>query len=891
MDKSQLVKLLCELNGISTDSREDDEGDIFQKRYEKAINTLMCSFDEILSKISLDVALEGNESNKIKYMMLNFYILELVNEQLATSDISVLSVQETKNVKTCLKILMNNGILTNIQPKLPYFIPTHTSTSDIYSDYTLLKCTVLGFYKYMKYPNLRMLILPHLLQGMLVAFYQLAYCPLKKPTTDAQDKFVMTPETYQKLVHDQEEFRRILDDISHNIHPTILIRETMVLFQANAPLWFKKSISNTLTKIIRSPKGVQHIASALLSGSEDDTTKAWKILEVLTKLISSCRKFPDFETNICNQVLNLLVSSRDLLIFERLVVSCTKCLYSEDKELCNAVFVKRITTPLLYFANKEHQFRDEDVTDDIKQTVRLLYGCFIDGLPTNLLTTYINVLFHLYHLTVKSALETTRKELREILIKFLQACTKMHELLDNFIFGFTINGILQFRNDIVVEIDQKIIVRNTPHVIIYTDVMDTVLGLLNLEQKIVLFGFLLNCVTNKGKYFPTLHNSTELLGNEDHVTGAVLERLLTIHRILSQLAENKEVQLFLRNKPDDIINYINNVLSQESDEQLVFLVLMILDNLIANSSASALAKYRILEQSLSTKSNNQELKTLCDKLKQALNEEKTQTCETTDEKTEFEEALEDVYDPLLPVRGHGLLTLSKLLEKKDKQALERKQYLLNLFQLHLKDEDSFIYLNAVQGLAALADTFTDTVLETLCEEYSDFREKAQETRMKLGEVLVRVTKILGEMAPKYKALLLNTFLSGTKDDDHLIRASSLSNLGEVCRVLNYKLGTIVTEVLVCVHAIVATDKAVEARRAAVTVIRQLFVGLQSEMISFLKEEILPIYRTLKEIYYNDKDDIMRLQAQLALEELNENMKSFVFPNPQLNFEKKVIMLD
>ncbi|EFA04066.1 transport and Golgi organization protein 6 [Tribolium castaneum] len=900
MDKSQLVKLLCELNGISTDSDEENEGDIFETRYVKASETIMCSCEEILSKVpSLAVSLEGTEpNNKIKYMLLNFYILELINEQLGTSDMTVLSVQETKNVKACLQILMNNGILKNIQPKLPYFIPTH-SKSDILLDYTLLKCTVLGFYKDMKYPNLRMLILPHLLQGMLVAIYQLAYCPLKKPTGAQDNKFVMTLETYEKLVHDQEQFRKILDDLSHNIHPTILIRETMVLFQANAPVWFKTAIANTLTKIIRSPKGVRNIASAMLSGIEDDTTKTWQILDVLTKLITSCRKFPDFETNICNQVLNLLIEARDLLVFERLVVSCTKCLYSEDKALCDAVFVKRITTPLLYFANKEHQFRDEEVTDDIKQTVRLLYGCFIDGLPTNLLRPYINVLFHLYHLTVKSALESTRKELREILIKFLQACTRpeMHELLDNFIFGFTLNGILQFRNDVVIEIDQKIIVKNSPHVIIYTtaDVMDTVLNLLDLEQKIVLFGFLLNCVTDKGKYFPTLRNSTELLGNEDHVTGTVLERLLTIHRILSQLAENKELQQFLRNKPDDIINYINNVLAQESDEQLIFLVLMILDNLIANSSAGAFPKYKILEHSLSTlaESNNQELKTLCHKIKRAINSE-THSAEATDEKTNFEKALEDVCDPLLPVRGHGLLTLSKLIEKKDKQAVQRKQYLLNLFQLHLKDDDSFIYLNAVQGLAALADTFTDTVLETLCEEYSDFTkkgEKAQEIRMKLGEVLVRVTKILGEMAPKYKAVLLNTFLSGTKDDDHLIRASSLSNLGEVCRVLNYKLGTIVTEVLVCVHAIVATDKAVEARRAAVTVIRQLFVGLQSEMISFLKEEILPIYRTLKEIYYHDKDDVVRLQAQLALEELNENMKSFVFPNARLNSEKKVIMLN
>lgn len=95
----------------------------------------------------------------------------------------------------------------------------------------------------------------------------------------------------------------------------------------------------------------------------------------------------------------------------------------------------------------------------------------------------------------------------------------------------------------------------------------------------------------------------------------------------------------------------------------------------------------------------------------------------------------------------------------------------------------------------------------------------------------------------------------------------------------------------CIHGVITTDKAVEARRAAVTVMRQLFVGLESEMISFLKDDILPIYRTLKEIYYNDKDDVMRLQAQLALEELNENMRNFVFPKEKLSFDKKIVMLD
>lgn len=54
--------------------------------------------------------------------------------------------------------------------------------------------------------------------------------------------------------------------------------------------------------------------------------------------------------------------------------------------------------------------------------------------------------------------------------------------------------------------------------------------------------------------------------------------------------------------------------------------------------------------------------------------------------------------------------------------------------------------------------------------------------------------ILGELTVKYKALLLNTFLTVAKDEDELMRASSLANLGEVCRILGCKLGTIITEV-------------------------------------------------------------------------------------------------
>lgn len=98
------------------------------------------------------------------------------------------------------------------------------------------------------------------------------------------------------------------------------------------------------------------------------------------------------------------------------------------------------------------------------------------------------------------------------------------------------------------------------------------------------------------------------------------------------------------------------------------------------------------------------------------------------------------------------------------------------------------------------------------------------------------------------------------------------------------------QILICVHLIISTDKAPEPRRAAVTVIRQLLKGLGNEMLFFLRDAILPLYRELKLVYQSDKDDVMRLQAQLALEELNDNMKEFVFPTPRINVEVKPVVM-
>lgn len=67
----------------------------------------------------------------------------------------------------------------------------------------------------------------------------------------------------------------------------------------------------------------------------------------------------------------------------------------------------------------------------------------------------------------------------------------------------------------------------------------------------------------------------------------------------------------------------------------------------------------------------------------------------------------------------------------------------------MKHDDSFIYLASINGLCALATAFPEEVIETLIPEYIDMPNRVAgaeinvETRIKLGEILVKTTRALG----------------------------------------------------------------------------------------------------------------------------------------------------
>uniref|UniRef100_A0A7N8YC88 Transport and golgi organization 6 homolog (Drosophila) n=1 Tax=Mastacembelus armatus TaxID=205130 RepID=A0A7N8YC88_9TELE len=261
----------------------------------------------------------------------------------------------------------------------------------------------------------------------------------------------------------------------------------------------------------------------------------------------------------------------------------------------------------------------------------------------------------------------------------------------------------------------------------------------------------------------------------------------------------------------------------------------------------------------------------------------------------FSDWLLEACDPDIPTRAFALRVLTQKMQNRNMEALQDQEKVFMLFLENLEHEDSFIYLSAIRGLAALADSYPERILTRLLKDFqhgpslsTSSKEHSLETRLKMGEVLMRASRAMGELAPHLGRPLVGIFLQGTRDSDQSIRASSLSNLGELCQKMDYALGPLAQELSCCLTALIKTEKEAEVRRAAVHVIALLLRGLCDKTTQVLSNVLLELYRALKWVVHSDVDDVAVLHAQLALEELDDVMRRFIFPEQKL--EKKIVVL-
>ena len=114
----------------------------------------------------------------------------------------------------------------------------------------------------------------------------------------------------------------------------------------------------------------------------------------------------------------------------------------------------------------------------------------------------------------------------------------------------------------------------------------------------------------------------------------------------------------------------------------------------------------------------------------------------------YQSALKLLQDPILPVRAQGLAELRTLVGESETDPALRPA-ILDIFIRAIEDDDSFLYLNAVSGLAEVANRHGRDVVGRLATIYAGGDVQAQswtgesgrhelDRRLRIGEALVQI---------------------------------------------------------------------------------------------------------------------------------------------------------
>lgn len=131
----------------------------------------------------------------------------------------------------------------------------------------------------------------------------------------------------------------------------------------------------------------------------------------------------------------------------------------------------------------------------------------------------------------------------------------------------------------------------------------------------------------------------------------------------------------------------------------------------------------------------------------------------------YQKALKLLQDPILPVRAHGLLLLRQLVSQYGRSSPDVASAegalapaILSIFMQAVQEDDSYIFLNAVQGLSVMVDTFGKEVLNSLLETYTHnltsvhggyLTTQEVDTRVRVGEALGQVIRRYGDTLGKH----------------------------------------------------------------------------------------------------------------------------------------------
>jgi hypothetical protein len=234
----------------------------------------------------------------------------------------------------------------------------------------------------------------------------------------------------------------------------------------------------------------------------------------------------------------------------------------------------------------------------------------------------------------------------------------------------------------------------------------------------------------------------------------------------------------------------------------------------------------------------------------------------------YRQAMEYMSDPLVPVRAQGLSILRDLLLRRS-PVVDLDTILPKFIEL-LKDEDSYVYLNAIKSIQLLANIDGQRFIRKCMDEYES-RTDVDE-RVRLAEAVTGMILQMGEMftGDFAREIVTRTVRLVSVERDWKVRTSAVGLVGVCCEIAP---STARPAIEMALHLFRVNDLsfgeegegAAPLRRGAVTVIVGILRGGGVDALGDLTRDVL---RSIKYLARSDGDETVRELATGVTNMLN-----------------------
>ncbi|ODV84143.1 hypothetical protein CANARDRAFT_184225, partial [[Candida] arabinofermentans NRRL YB-2248] len=360
-----------------------------------------------------------------------------------------------------------------------------------------------------------------------------------------------------------------------------------------------------------------------------------------------------------------------------------------------------------------------------------------------------------------------------------------------------------------------------------------------------------------------------ILKKESSVSGSTTNNTLKFVKVEDADSDDEDEQ--------DLIN---------EEQESTVTVLEILKTIIEDTTSSNLTidsinlLKSIKSQLIQKYPKNDLIETLTNFLNNQSEKDIKSTTESKQNNVLYNRAMKSLHDSSPPMRVNGLHTIRQLLYNKTPTPGLTIDSAINLHLNQLKDQEPFVYLNAIRGLEELlSETTTTTTKSTTLSKFLDIYtsfKKPMNERLRIGEVLLRFIQNHGDVTSLYADQLITSTLSLIRKPtdkvkaavDEKLRISAISLLGSTCyNISTISLTPYISDIVDCMIGILnfeVSENESQIRRSTILLLNDIITSPNGDRLNLIGIHGSKLDTVLHFVVENDCDLLVREAAQGVL---------------------------